>query len=238
MPPRRPAPGADQPHSGTPVGALPLLTTSAPTPPHPSGLSLVAPAEPERADAARNRRLLLEAATRLIDRHGASAVTMDGVAREAGVGKGTVFRRFGNRSGLMLALLDHSESQLQQAFMSGPAPLGPGAPGEVVDPLDRLLAYGRARLATAASHLDILLEAEEGGPQRFLHPTRNVSAIHTRTLLRAMGFRGNLELMCIAVLAPLDPPAVYHLHHHDHMPFDQIADDWESMVRSLQPPKG
>ena len=201
------------------------------------GHSLVVPAESERADAARNRQLLLEAATRLIDRHGASAVTMDAVAREAGVGKGTVFRRFGNRSGLMIALLDHSESQLQQAFLSGPAPLGPGAPGEKVNPLDRLIAYGRARLTTAAAHLDILLEAEEGGPQRFRHPTRIVSVIHTRTLLQAMGFQGNLELMCIAVLAPLDPPAIYHLHHHDHMPFDQIADQWESLVRSLQPTK-
>ena len=161
---------------------------------------------------------------------------MDAVAREA-CGKGTVFRRFGNRSGLMIALLDHSESQLQQAFLSGPAPLGPGAPGEKVDPVDRLIAYGRARLTTAAAHLDVLLEAEEVGPQRFRHPTRIVSVIHTRTLLQAMGFHGNLELMCIAVLAPLDPPAIYHLHHHDHMPFDQIADQWESLVRSLQPTK-
>jgi len=199
--------------------------------------SLVAPAESERADAARNRQLLLEAATRLIDRHGASAVTMDAVAREAGVGKGTVFRRFGNRSGLMIALLDHSESALQQAFMSGPPPLGPGRPGDKIDPLDRLIAYGRARLATTAAHLDVLLEAEDSGPQRFLHPTRTVSVIHTRTLLEAMGFSGDLELMCIAVLAPLDPPAIHHLHNHRHMSFEQIADQWESLVRSLKPPQ-
>ena len=72
----------------------------------PRSLQLTQPDSVERADAARNRRLLLAAAKNLIDNHGAAAVTMDAVAREAGVGKGTVFRRFGSRTGLMFALLD------------------------------------------------------------------------------------------------------------------------------------
>ncbi|CKM13900.1 TetR family transcriptional regulator [Mycobacterium tuberculosis] len=61
---------------------------------------------PERGDAARNRALLLEAARRLIARSGADAITMDDVAAAAGVGKGTLFRRFGSRAGLMMVLLD------------------------------------------------------------------------------------------------------------------------------------
>jgi AcrR family transcriptional regulator len=192
--------------------------------------------ESERADAARNRQLLMEAATRLIESQGASAVTMDAVAREAGVGKGTVFRRFGNRTGLMLALLNHSETQLQQAFLTGPAPLGPGAPGERVDPLDRLIAFGRARLATASAHLDILLEAEDTGPQRFTHPTRTVVVMHTRMLLTQMGFRGNLEVMCMAVLAPLEAPSIHHMRTNDRMSVDEIGDHWENLVRALRPP--
>ena len=42
----------------------------------------------------------------------------------------------------MRALLDHNERQLQQDFMFGPPPLGPGA-----DPVERLVAFGPARLA-------------------------------------------------------------------------------------------
>ena len=105
-------------------------------------LPVSAPQAPpnERGDAARNRALLLEAARRLVAQRGADAVTMDDVAAAAGVGKGTLFRRFGSRSGLMLVLLDEDEQALQQAFLFGPPPLGPSAP-----PLDRLLAYGRAR---------------------------------------------------------------------------------------------
>ena len=79
----------------------------------------------ERGDAARNRALLLDAARRLIDERGADAVTMDDIAAAAGVGKGTVFRRFGSRAGLMMVLLDEDEQVNQQAFMFGPAAAGP-----------------------------------------------------------------------------------------------------------------
>ena len=82
----------------------------------------------ERGDAARNRALLLEAARTLVAKRGADAVTMDDIAAAAGVGKGTLFRRFGSRAGLMMVLLDEDERANQQAFLFGPAPLGPDAP--------------------------------------------------------------------------------------------------------------
>ena len=101
----------------------------------------IAGEETERCDAARNRRRLLDAAAEMVATIGVDAVTMDGLASRAGVGKGTVFRRFGSRTGLMQALLDHTEKELQHAFLFGRPPLGPGA-----DPIDRLVAFGRARL--------------------------------------------------------------------------------------------
>ncbi len=60
----------------------------------------------ERADAAHNRALVLEAATRLIWERGIEAVSVDDVAAAAGVGKGTVFRRFGDKAGLVQAVID------------------------------------------------------------------------------------------------------------------------------------
>src|SRR5437868_10996873 len=116
------------------------------------GLPVSAPQE--RGDAARNRALLLDAARRLIAEHGADAVTMDDIAAAAGVGKGTVFRRFGSRAGLMMRLLDADERASQQAFMFGPPPLGPDAPA-----LDRLLAFGRERLCFVHAHHGLLSEA-------------------------------------------------------------------------------
>ncbi len=64
----------------------------------------------ERSDAARNREALLHAAQEIAESCGFDAVTMDAVAARAGVGKGTVFRRFESREGLMGALLNASRS--------------------------------------------------------------------------------------------------------------------------------
>ena len=49
------------------------------------------------------------------------------VAAAAGVGVGTLYRRFGDRSGLAYALIDERERAFQSAFIEGPSPLGPGA---------------------------------------------------------------------------------------------------------------
>ena len=102
----------------------------------------------ERRDAARNRDAVMCAAQQLIDRCGVDAVTMDAVAEKAGVGKGTIFRRFGSRAGLMARLLDESEAAWQAAVISGPPPLGPGA-----EPKERLLALmDDDRLAAASAY--------------------------------------------------------------------------------------
>jgi AcrR family transcriptional regulator len=82
----------------------------------------------ERADAQRNRLKVLAAAERLFACHGVENVSMDAIAAEAGVGKGTLFRRFGDRAGLALALLHEQTAALQEQIIRGPAPLGPGAP--------------------------------------------------------------------------------------------------------------
>src|SRR5947209_19779977 len=112
---------------------------------------LDAPRAP-RVDAMRNRAAILQAAQRLLREHGADAITMDGLACEAGVGKGTLFRRFGDRASLFRALLDESERRLQEGFIRGPAPLGPGAP-----PAARLIAFGDALLDLTVERGDLLL---------------------------------------------------------------------------------
>ena len=63
----------------------------------------------ERADAARNRLHLLATARQMLAEQGPDRLTMDGLAKRAGLGKGTVFRRFGTRAGIFQALLDDDE---------------------------------------------------------------------------------------------------------------------------------
>ncbi len=117
------------------------------------------PPPKERADAARNRAAILDAAGRLFADHGVDAVSMDQVAAAAGVGKGTLFRRFGDKAGLAAALLDARERVLQEAVLHGPPPVGPGAP-----PAERLAAFAEAYLDYLLGHLPLVRMSENAAP--------------------------------------------------------------------------
>jgi len=119
------------------------------------GLPVVGEPRPERADARRNRLRVLEAADRLFTEHGVKNVSLDAIAAEAGVGKGTVFRRFGDRAGLAVALLDEREQELQARVISGPPPLGPGAP-----PVIRVMAFLDAYLDLLDRHVELFVDSE------------------------------------------------------------------------------
>ncbi len=181
----------------------------------------------ERGDAARNRRLLLAAAKDIVAEQGVFALTMDAVARRAGVGKGTVFRRFGDRSGLLRAVLDQTERELQDAFLFGPPPLGPGA-----DPLDRLVAYGRAKLDMFEVDGEVLREAAHSR-KRFTSAPHLVAVTHVSMLLRQARVRGHIRLLTETLLAMLDANLVWHQVHDLQLPLETIAENWEHVVAGL-----
>lgn len=181
----------------------------------------------ERGDAARNRALLLDAARRLITERGADAVSTDDIAAAAGVGKGTLFRRFGSRAGLMIVLLDEDEKAEQQAFLFGPPPLGPGAP-----PLERLLAYGRDRLEFVHSHHALLSDANRDPQMRFNTPA-TLHHRHIRVLLEAAHTSGDLDAQATALLALLDADYVHHQLTERGETLESLGDAWESVARKL-----
>jgi AcrR family transcriptional regulator len=118
-------------------------------------LPVVGEPRPERADARRNRLRVLEAAERLFAERGVKNVSLDAIAAEAGVGKGTVFRRFGDRAGLAVALLDEREQELQAKIITGPPPLGPGA-----SPVLRVTAFLDAYLDLLDRHVALFMDSE------------------------------------------------------------------------------
>ncbi|HEX6232110.1 MAG TPA: helix-turn-helix domain-containing protein [Jiangellaceae bacterium] len=118
----------------------------------------------ERADAARNRAAVLDAAAELFEEHGVEKVSMDAIAAKAGVGKGTLFRRFGDKAGLAVALLDERERALQESILFGPAPLGPGGDADEPSPSQRLAAFVAGYLDYVLSHLDLVRMSETASP--------------------------------------------------------------------------
>ncbi|KUO08973.1 TetR/AcrR family transcriptional regulator [Streptomyces sp. DSM 15324] len=178
-----------------------------------------------RADAARNRARLLDAAARLIAEHGAAGVTMEAVAAAAKVGKGTVFRRFGDRTGLLMALLDHSEQKMQAAFLGGPPPLGPGAP-----PVERLRAFGIALLRRLAGEMDLQLAAEAAADRRYAVPAHRVQHSHVVLLLRQTLPRADHELLAHTLMGYLNPALVHHLTRRCGVPMARLEDGWTDLV--------
>jgi AcrR family transcriptional regulator len=84
-----------------------------------------------RADAARNRRRLLEAAARVFAERGLDA-GVDEIAREAGVGIGTLYRRFPTKDDLIAAVLDDRFETIVAAIEEAAAADDPWAALEAV----------------------------------------------------------------------------------------------------------
>jgi AcrR family transcriptional regulator len=160
----------------------------------------IADAPTERADARRNRERILRAAAELVAERGLAEVRMEEVAARAGVAKGTVFQRFGNRAGLAVALVDAGERRLQDALLTGPPPLGPGAP-----PAERLRAFLAALLELTVANLDLLLVSDYDSPgDRYRTGAYAAWRLHVTILLEAAGHeRERAEGLAHVVLAPL-----------------------------------
>jgi AcrR family transcriptional regulator len=184
----------------------------------------------ERADAALNRQRILIAAERLFARDGVAGTSMDAIAAEAQVGKGTLFRRFGDRASLALALLDSSERAFQDAFIVGPAPLGPGAPAD-----DRLIAFGRSLLQHLTAHGDLLLAAQTAGTpgSRFDVGPYGAYRAHVTMLIRHAAPDLDAAYTAEALLAPLGAEVVLHQLQQPGMTVDRLASGWEAIVRRL-----
>lgn len=189
----------------------------------------------ERADAARNRQRILAAAERLFARNGVAGTSMEAIAAEAGVGKGTVFRRFGDRASLALALLESSERAFQEAFIRGPAPLGPGAPAR-----DRLIAFGRRLLDRYSGDGDLILSTQTAGTpgQRFTGPYATYHAHLTLLLSEAAPTLAlDAQHTADALLAALSAELILHQLQRG-MTLERLGDGWEALVRRIasEPP--
>jgi AcrR family transcriptional regulator len=160
---------------------------------------------PERADARRNRLRVLEAAERLFTERGVKNVSLDAIAAEAGVGKGTVFRRFGDRAGLAVALLDEREQELQAKIISGPPPLGPGAP-----PVVRVMAFLDAYLDLLDRHVALFMDSENASDgARYRIGSYHLWHRHLSHLIEAARPELDADYTAHVVLAPL----AADLHH-------------------------
>jgi AcrR family transcriptional regulator len=195
-------------------------------------LPLAGSPPPARADAVRNREKVLAAARRLFEERGVGNVAIDEIAREAGVGKGTVFHRFGDRAGLVMALVDDEERALQDQILRGPPPLGPGAPAS-----ERLTALLDALLDLLDRYGDLLRnsEASRAGAR---YDAGAYAAWHQHATMLIAEARPDADAAVLAhlVLAPLAAEHFTHLTQREGIALDRIRAALRELVQRVTAP--
>jgi AcrR family transcriptional regulator len=164
----------------------------------PLELPVAGQAPRRRADALRNHERVLCTARRLFAERGPQNVSMEAIATEAGVGKGTIFRAFGDRANLMGSILGEDESVFQDELIRGEPPVGPGAP-----PLERVTAFGLAYMDFLDAHLELLLASELGPGVRFAKGPFQLYRAHLTLLVREAAPDLDAEYLADVLLAPL-----------------------------------
>jgi AcrR family transcriptional regulator len=100
------------------------------------------PDRPKRADARRNQERLITAARDVFAREGVGA-TMEAIARQAGVGVGTLYRNFPQRIDIVEAVYSSDVTELSEAAKEAVATQEPWA--AVVTFFDAFVRYARTK---------------------------------------------------------------------------------------------
>ena len=185
---------------------------------------LFASHRPSRADAVKNRVLLIETAQRLFAENGVDAVTMSDVAEAAGVGKGTLYRHFPSKLDLCHVLIDTDQRDLQNRTLMH-LRSGGGAQenlewflGEVVAFLSRNQA-----LAFAESAQSILLD----------HPAHQWWRQTIRGLLARLNPQLDVDYAADVFFVMLDPRTIHYQTTRRGYSFDQIAASLKALLHQF-----
>lgn len=182
----------------------------------------------ERADARRNQQRVLAAAQELLTAEGVDGLAMAEVAEQAGVGVGTVYRRFGDRSGLLLAVMNQREAQLQAAIKTGDPPLGPGAP-----PAERVAAFLSAYADIVDDFGEVMAAAEANmeGQRRFRTGPYLVHWTHLRDLIQEADPDLDAAYLADTFLAPLSGAIFVQQRRRDGLELDRVKAGLTGLAR-------
>jgi hypothetical protein len=133
------------------------------------------------------------------------------------------------------------EREFQSRVLAGPPPLGPGAP-----PLDRLIAYGHARVDFLRRHQEIARNALDGSQPIPAGSATPISRAHIRVLLSQIDLgSADLDVLAMQLTAALDAPLLLYLSaddltdpvtHTGSSALERAARGWEDLIRRVARP--
>lgn len=188
----------------------------------------------ERADAARNRQRILAAAEHIVAERGVADLSVADVARSAGVGVGTIYRRFGDRAGLVATMMNERERALQRSLLDGPPPLGPGAP-----PAERARAFLHAYVDLLDAYAELMeaIEQTMSAERRYGGGAYAVHHRHLAVLIEEARPDLPADYRADMLLASLSPGLIRFQRERRGMSLDQIKEGLDGVLADLLGPR-
>jgi AcrR family transcriptional regulator len=195
----------------------------------------------ERADAAANRLRILHVAEQLFAERGVENVNMAEIAEAAGVGKGTLYRRFANKAELCLSLIDEQMAAFQNDRLAQMRL----ATAQGVSKMEQLAAFLEALVHFTDAHSPILCEVqragllpEEGKSNPALPHFWQYMTVHSllKTAVADQEISADLDLdyLADALLAPLKADLFRFQRQVRGFSLDQISQGLQTLVQAIQ----
>jgi AcrR family transcriptional regulator len=181
---------------------------------------------PSRSDAVKNRALLLETARRLFAEKGVETITMSAIAEAAGVGKGTLYRHFENKTALCQALLDEEQRQLQARTFGRLAQGG--------DPLDILCWFLEEVVAFVSRNEELLyVDVGLGGLPVLAHPAHLWWRQTILGLLTRAHLSSDVSYLADVIYVMLDARTIAFQRHNLGYSLERIIEGLHHVVSRL-----
>jgi AcrR family transcriptional regulator len=180
-----------------------------------------------RADAVKNRALLLTTARELFEHCGVQNVSMSQIAETAGVGKGTLYRHFDNKTDLCYALLDTEQRNLQESTFDRLRLQG--------DPLTDLTWFLDQVIQFVIRNDELLhggIESRIVSPLAF--PAHNWWRLTIRGLLQRLNLGGDLDYLTDVLYVMVNVDTIHYQLHRHGFDYERIRDGVRETFARLQ----
>jgi AcrR family transcriptional regulator len=195
----------------------------------------------ERADAAANRLRILQVAEELFAERGVEDVNMAEIAEAAGVGKGTLYRRFANKAELCLSLIDEQMAAFQNdrlAEMRLQSAQGVAKMDQLASFLEALAHFTdtHSPILCEVQRADLLPEVDKVNPAlpHFWQYMTVHSLLQTAVANQEIPANLDLDYLADALLAPLKADLFRFQRQVRGFSLDQISRGLQTLVQAIQ----
>lgn len=189
----------------------------------------------ERKDAVEHRKLILQTAQSLFDEHGVNSVSMHQIAKTAGVGQATLYRRYAHKGDLCSELLmDYSQRLCEhiETYLRDHAAIPPeDRLGGLVDRFIDALEEKADMIATMDARMDCEPRGNFFHTSMYLFLRDSIAGLLSEMLGDSAPQSFDPTLTAHALICSMSPPGFFHLKQEMGYTVEQIKQGYMQMCR-------